>query len=340
MTKQQYCGLDLAKFILSILVAMRHIIQIFFTEGSRGPLLIGSWLSNLAVPTFFIVSGFFLFQKIDVNVNSTHKIFKYCKRILMMYFIWSVIYLPIDFYNWYHSQTGIYEGVTTYIHSFFFSSSIVQLWYLPALAFAAWFVWFLYTRKMPIWSILILGFILFTIGCVCDNWYYNEMLPHRLYEILIGHNKYFLTMRNGLYYGTLFLAIGLWFAKVKFRINFLVSCVCALGSLGLMYYEVSTAHNTNMVFTAIPTVFFMVMALIQIQRKENVWFSRLRQMSQWIYLGHFYVFYLFAWTVKWNPVPLNNKNITVMIVGLLIFFSFILTLGSETKRGAFLKKII
>ena len=60
--KKQYCGLDLLKFIMAVLVAARHMIQVFYPAESRWRLVIGSWLSNLAVPVFFIIAGFLLFQ--------------------------------------------------------------------------------------------------------------------------------------------------------------------------------------------------------------------------------------------------------------------------------------
>ena len=56
--KKQYCGLDLLKFIMAVLVAARHMIQVFYPAESRWRLIIGSWLSNLAVPVFFIIAGF------------------------------------------------------------------------------------------------------------------------------------------------------------------------------------------------------------------------------------------------------------------------------------------
>ena len=45
--KKQYCGLDLLKFIMAVLVAARHMIQVFYPPESRWRLVIGSWLSNL-----------------------------------------------------------------------------------------------------------------------------------------------------------------------------------------------------------------------------------------------------------------------------------------------------
>ena len=53
--KKQYCGLDLLKFVMALLVAARHMIQVFYPAESRWRLVIGSWLSNLV----FCCSGKF-----------------------------------------------------------------------------------------------------------------------------------------------------------------------------------------------------------------------------------------------------------------------------------------
>lgn len=185
--RKMYYGLDLLKFALAILVAARHMIQVFYAGDSRWRLLIGSWLSNLAVPVFFIIAGFLLFRKVPecqtgtqrsrtlelsertgkqrrsrrrgaadcgeeensglaesaaagtrgrsrrMTGSGTGTVFTYCLRIFRLYLLWCVLYWPIDIYNWYHGTESIRDFVRHYIWSFFFSSTIAQLWYLPAL---------------------------------------------------------------------------------------------------------------------------------------------------------------------------------------------------------------
>ncbi len=67
--KKQYCGLDLLKFIMAVLVAARHMIQVFYPAESRWRLMIGSWLSNLAVPVFFIIAGFCCFARSRIRTK-------------------------------------------------------------------------------------------------------------------------------------------------------------------------------------------------------------------------------------------------------------------------------
>ena len=111
--KKQYCGLDLLKFIMAVLVAARHMIQVFYPAESRWRLVIGSWLSNLAVPVFFIIAGFLLFRKIpDTDKKSGWPVAgRYVWRIVKLYLLWCVIYWPIDIFNWYHGTAGIAETV-------------------------------------------------------------------------------------------------------------------------------------------------------------------------------------------------------------------------------------
>lgn len=338
--KKQYIGLDVVKFILAILVAMRHLIQVFFTAESRGHLLVGSWLSNLAVPTFFIISGYFLFGKIESGSKDTAVIKKYLFKIFRMYLIWSVIYLPIEWYNWIHSGIGIREAVLKYVQMFFFSSSTAQLWYLPALLTACLLVWFAYSRGMKIWQILIVSFGLLLIGYVGDNWYLNEMLSHPTYLKLLEYNKYFLTMRNGLFYGTFYVAVGLWFAKHTWRPNGGAAAVGAAFFIGLMYYEVLRVHNTNIIITAAPAVICLFTAASAVAGKPRPIYRRLRAMSEWIYFSHFYFFYFFTWTRQWNPFPMTNKSIMIMVLGAIVLFAWIVSRLSEHQSFKWLKTLI
>lgn len=338
--KKQYNGLDVVKFILAVFVAMRHIIQVFFTTDSRAHLLIGSWLSNLAVPAFFVISGFFLFRKVEADRPDRQVIAGYCKRTLLLYVVWSVLYLPIDWYNWANGESSVREGVLSYLQSFFFSSSIVQLWYLPALTVAAFLVWFCYTRGIRIWQILTVTGILFLMGWVGDNWYLNEQLPPRIYQLLQLYIHYFLTMRNGIFYGTFYVALGLLFAKSRWRIPGWCAAAGTIISVALMYEEVVHCSNTNIVLFAAPAIYCLFTFASQLNLKDQKGYRRLREMSEWIYLSHFFFFYLFSWTLKWNPVPVNNKSVMAMVLGAVILFAWGMVRLSERPPLRWIRKLI
>lgn len=338
--RRQYNGLDVVKVIMAILVAARHIVQIFFTADSRAHLLIGAWLSNLAVPSFFVISAFFLFQKVDRERPDRAVIVGYCWKALRMYLIWSVIYLPIDWYNWYHGESGVLVGIRDYLWSFLFSSSIVQLWYLPALAVSGLIVWVLYTRGVRIWQILVVTGLLFGMGVIGDNWYWNQQLPNQLYQLLMSYCRYFLTMRNGLFYGAFYAAIGLWFAKTRRRLPVWAAVAGTVFFVFAMYREVVRCSNTNMVFFAAPAVYCLFTAASAWTGSGRRIYPRLRGMSQWIYLSHFYFFYFFSWTLRWNPLPVNNKSVLVMILGAVLLFSWGMVRLGETERFGWVKRLV
>ncbi len=341
--KRQYYGLDVVKVCLAVLVAARHVIQLFYPVESRWRMVIGSWLSNLAVPGFFIISGFLLFRKMeDGRTRGDGKILSgYCLRILKMTVLWSALYLPIDIMNWWYGKDGVWQWVLDYLRYFVFNHSIVHLWFLPALIAACGLVWFAYSRGIKIWQILVAGGILFAVGCIGDNWYFNQQLPPEIWKFYVWYFEWFLTMRNGGFYGALFVAMGLWFAKTRLRIPFPAAAAGFLGSLALMFMEVRVCQNVNMVFTSAPTAFFLIAAALSVtgDGKERL-FWRLRGLSQWIYLSHVYFLYLFSWTARWNPLRFTKKGIMISVFFPMLLFCGGMVRLSEKERWRWLKGIV
>lgn len=383
--KKQYYGVDVVKFILALLVAGRHMIQVFYAQESPWRLPVGSWLSNLAVPFFFTVAGFLLFRKIcgtertagersgkkkkteigsgrdrneieggsgneesgrgrsrrrsgSVKKGGWRQVCKYCWRILKLYVLWCVIYWPIDIYNWYHGTATIKESVIFYIRSFFFSSTIAQLWYLPALITACLIVWCVSLGARYVTPALIVTGALFLAGCLGDNWYFTAMLPQKIQNLIYLYGQHCMTMRNGIFYGSFYVCLGLVFAKKKRNLPFFVSFALAVFFCWVMKKEVTHCGNINIVISAAPTAFFLTESALSLRLPDWKLFTRLRAMSEWVYLSHFYFFYFFSWTAKINPLPLTEKNIMLCIfIPMLIFAWGMACLG---ERRTWVRKLI
>ncbi len=339
--RRSYHGLDVLKICMALLVAQRHIIQIFFGEDSRWREIIGSWLSNLPVPVFFTIAGFFLFGKLD-EVHPDHRIVRrYCGRILWLYVFWSVLYFPIDIFNWYHEAGhSVGRGVAAYLRHFVFDSTIPQLWYLPALFTACLVVWAAYTHGVRIWQLLLAGILLFALGTIGNNWYFNQRLPMALQDLLRLYERYFFTLRNGVFYGVFFVSLGLMFAKVRWRPPFWASAAGALLCLAATCWESIRYHEVNFVFTTAPAAYFLFTTAEALHLPDSRIYLRLRGMSEWIYFSHFYFFHFLVWTRRWNPVPFNSKTVTAMIMGSVLLFSWCMVRLSETEYGRWLKRLI
>lgn len=93
---KQHNLVDLVKFLLSILVVAIHMGVPILAE-----------LGRIAVPYFFIISGYFFFGKYNSSpdLKSRQRLFyKYSKRIMQLFSSWLVIYLPLVFLGIYNSK--------------------------------------------------------------------------------------------------------------------------------------------------------------------------------------------------------------------------------------------
>lgn len=340
--KRQYNGLDLLKFMLAVLVAFRHVVQIYYPAESKWRLLICSWLSNLAVPGFFVMAGFFLFRKLENGKTAKDKeiVKGYCIRILKLALIWSAVYLPVDIYTWYYSTSdaSVAEWILYYIKCFFFNHTIVQLWFLPALFVACLLVWFLYASGMRIWQILGVGGLLFGVYCLVSNRYF--WWGASLDALLSLYHKYFITMRNGVFYGTFFVALGLWFAKTEKRLSFKPAYAGFLVCLALMFLEARRYYNLNCVLMAAPATFFMIWAAMAVTWKDRKIYSRLRKMSQWVYLSQYYFMFLFSLAMQPHLASFTKKQTTVAVMGPMLLFSAAMVWLSEKKSFGWLRNFI
>ncbi len=339
--KQQYYGLDILKFVMALLVVARHTIQIFYPVDSRWRVIIHYWLSNLGVPTFFAIAGFLLFTKAvtydehtAAPVLDAAKFRAYIFRILKLYILWSIIYLPIDIYN--------RQPVGFYIQSFFMSSTIIQLWYLPALIVAVLINWLLYrlfkgqTRMMLICTTMLL-----IIGWTVDNHVvYTHLAPPMMQSFVGWYTPKFLTMRNGIFYGSFYVAAGAWIAGRNRRMPLVPTLLVCIAFLIVMYKEISICSNINIVLSAAPVVVCLIELALRLKGSRNKVFLFIREQSEWIYFTHYYFIYLYSWTVAFNPLPITEANIMLCVLIHMFTFTIVIYWLSHKEYGRWLRGLI
>ena len=175
-------------------------------------------------------------------------------------------------------------------------------------------------------------------GCLGDNWYFTAMLPQKIQNLIYLYGQHCMTMRNGIFYGSFYVCLGLVFAKKTRNLPFLVSFALAVFFCWVMKKEVTHCGNINIVISAAPTAFFLTESALSLRLPDWKLFTRLRAMSEWVYLSHFYFFYFFSWTAKINPLPLTEKNIMLCIfIPMLIFAWGMACLG---ERRTWVRKLI
>ena len=117
------------KFVLAFLVVAIHVAPINGTVYDGWIMM----LCRLAVPLFFITSGFLFFGKMREESDQRKRLTNFLKRGFLLYFSWLVILLPITVYRRGWFELGLFGGLWTFLRSFFLGSTFAASWYLMAL---------------------------------------------------------------------------------------------------------------------------------------------------------------------------------------------------------------
>ncbi|MGN0571785.1 MAG: acyltransferase [Candidatus Fimenecus sp.] len=212
--RKQYNSLDLAKFICAVFILILHTEP--FSSYSR---LLTYGMRNIvtvvAVPFFFMASGFLLFRKLNALSAGEKGLYfkKYIKRLALMYLLWSAVYFPFVLTEWLHNGCTVTD-VLQYVKRFFFEGSYSTIWFLPALITATAFVYFL-RKKLPMQTIVLIAIPFYLFACLGSSYYgLTEKIPilNTLFQI---YYSFFDSIKNGLLFGFIYVALGALFAERK-----------------------------------------------------------------------------------------------------------------------------
>lgn len=166
MQNTNYKLLDLMKFICAFLVIGIHT-RPFQVVSDVADKLFYYDISNYAVPFFYACTGYFLIVR-QQNKGVHEKICFRIKKVLRLYVIWSIIYLPLTFCGWIiegnREPVYLLRSVRNFIlvGDNFYSWA---LWYLNGLVFALIFIDLL-LRKFSIKQIVKFGSVMYVLGII------------------------------------------------------------------------------------------------------------------------------------------------------------------------------
>ena len=226
--KKYYYSIDVAKYICAILVLSIHTSSL----EQISPLLndlFGSIICRVAVPFFFIASSFFFFKK-DGGIKQYAK---YAKRLLLLYIIYNLIYVLIfGIQRWADNPMQLIQKIIL-------TGVSGHLWFFTGLIVAVGIVTLL-NNIISDKCILMISILTYCIGLILST--YNSLFwgigfIKNATEIYM---KYFLTVRNGILFGMLFVIIGkiivVYEDKIS-RINTKKIILCLICSFFLLCLE-------------------------------------------------------------------------------------------------------
>lgn len=338
MVKKQYAAVDILKFTCALLVVTIHTAP-FMDISPDIDFFIVQILGRLAVPFFFIISGYFAFLHIDFtkpwkDEQNLAYIKKYLWRIIKLYLLWSLLYFPLTIHD------GLQGGLTItyfirYIRDFFLNGSYYHLWYLPGLIFASAFIYYLllkFGKKKTLFTVI----ILYIIGSAFN-----------IYSVAFSDNSFialysslFLTTRNGLFFGSIFVFLGAVLANYDDYMDKKTCLMAGSISFFAMIAEVYILKNfgfmhslASMYIFLVPTIFFFFQYLMQLDIPYKPFYKVLRNMSLLIYVSHIIFIVILNYLVpSWNSL--------IIYIGVIILSSlFAYGIMIASRRYPILKNL-
>lgn len=314
---QPHAAIDVTKLIMAFLVVAIHVEPFGFSFWLDKGFGI---ITRVCVPFFFIASSYFFFLK---NGSALH----YVKRLFILYFVWSVIYLPFSIPR----MEGM--SVAQILKRYLWSGNGHALWYLCG-SIVGFLITYGLSKVMSPKKVFYIAVAFLVVGTLKSTY---APLFESVFQITI---KDYIGSRNGLFYAFAYYALGLVIAKSddsqtkslkKNVIGFFVSMVFLIVESVIFVWWFKT-RETTLWISALPLTynFFMIVKNIKlpISDKKSVF---CRKLSTLIYVSHCFFMYLLSDLQYW---------VLFLAVSLLsIAFGVLIICLSKTRWFKWLKFI-
>lgn len=197
---KSYSGIDYFRLIAALLIVAVHTSPLA-SLSETGDFILTRIAARVAVPFFFMTSGFFLVSKYTCN---TGKLRTFVKKTALIYGTAVLIYIPINIYSGYFKMDNLLPNI---IKDIIFDGTFYHLWYLPASVMGAVTAWYLVTRfHYP--KAFAISAVLYIIGLFGDSWYkIAARVPfiNNFYRLIFQVSDY---TRNGIFFAPIFFVLG------------------------------------------------------------------------------------------------------------------------------------
>ena len=318
--KEKYPGIDLIKIIMAIAVVAIHTIPHVFLIEKYGSFKPVDGFINSAVGFFFLAAGFLLGRKLlTLNTYEEKKeaITGYIKKLLKLYMIWTIVYLPLAVYNYINNHYRLPVAIWDYIQGLIFTGEHFNswiLWYLLSSIVACFFVILMLkiNVKESVWIVCCV--LIFLIG-----YYLDYLAEGNIGGPIADGIRIFLryTFGNGrILRGVAILPFGVYLSKRKGSIK---SGIVLL-LIGYLFSLLGRFGDVPMFFESLGLLF--IGANIKLP-DSKIW-PVLRRLSTHIYFLHLWVWtavYMLLYNGKtFGPIPFICTVSVSVVLGLAIIF--------------------
>ena len=223
---------DAFKWLAAFLVVAIHTSPLE-SIWPYGDFLLTRIIARLAVPFFFMLTGYF-----TVQVKKTEK------KLLLLYLGVTCLYLPVQIYKYMGGETF---NAGRILKDIFFDGTFYHLWHLPACMLGLALMTLL--LKCGKENAMAISILLYVIGLLGDSYFGLVRLSPVLSKVYDGMFTCFSYTRNGIFMAPLFLLLGRLFReqekKGKQNKNKEKELILFLCSFVLMIQEALLLHKTD-----------------------------------------------------------------------------------------------
>lgn len=332
------------KFILALLVVAIHV------EPFTGDLAfyINNCLARIAVPSFFVLSAYFLFDKL-INNNWDVKIFiKNQKHLAKYYGIWLLLHAPVVLSRLWETASDIPNYIWLIFQAVCLKGPYGALWFLPATIMAVALVYWI-GKKFGPYVCLVISFPLFFFAALETEYY--ALIENIAWMEVVNNGlvAVFGWLANGLTFGFFFCSIGFYIAYTKNKSrNMKFDLIAMTVSAILLFVETTIVRDYKLgvsygaMLLLIPTVYYIVQVLLRLPKtSDTALISKaryLQNMSLLIYPMHFAIMELMEFFLKNNKIYMSNTVLQYLVVcGINLGLGAMIIYLGEKKNNKIMK---
>lgn len=304
---KNYTGIDFFRLIAAVFIVAIHTSPLasLGEDGRFADFILTRIIARVAVPFFFMTSGFFLITRYHYDDG---KLRDFVKKTACIYGAAIVLYMPVNLYNGYFKVENLLPNM---IKDIVFDGTLYHLWYLPAAIIGGVTAWYL-VIGLDYKKALMATAALYLIGLGGDSYYgavKRLSVCEGFYALLFQVSDY---TRNGIFFAPVFFVMGGWIHESRDRIRLrgavqgsgtrnayderayrkkmLLQNVFGFGvCLGLMLMEGLTLHHfqmqrhDSMYLFLLPCMYFLFSFLLNFRGKRYAW---MRDVSLIVYIIH------------------------------------------------------
>ncbi|MBP1040160.1 membrane-bound serine racemase VanT [Vagococcus sp. BWB3-3] len=315
MTKENQ-GIQQFRLIAAVMVIAIHCLP-FQQLSPEMDGLITLTLFRVAVPFFFMVTGFFVLgPALENTYPARFRLRSFLKKQLGLYMGVNLLFLPLAFYN------GSLSGNTPFsklIQLGLFDGFLYHLWYFPAIITGVILLTFL-MKKLSFPMISVIAICLYLIGLGGDSWFGIIKQVPLLNDFYARLFHFFGGTRNGLFFAPLFLCLGAFLyrrkAELKPKKVLLFFAIVALLLEGYLLHRFSQVRHDSMYLTLPLVMVFLFPIIYQWQPKLKC--RKATDLSLGLYILHPYTIAITHFiSKKWHLLKDNLLNF--LLVSVLTF---------------------